>query len=254
MSSTTDILVAFELHAPEDIRRCLDNGVDARTDYEGRPLLNQLIEMYSRGPRFRTCMQVMAEYGAVVEDPALQAVLTDDGAALEPILKGAPEITARRYSLPCTFTPLHEVTLLHIAAEYGHRDCAGLLVQYGADVNASAGTDEHGFGGHTPVFHAVNQHQNFNLDILEFMLAQDVSLDLTVPGLIWGKGFEWETFVPSVNPISYAMMGLLRQFQRTENDVYEVVGRLMMARYGIAYRPVNLPNKYLDPGYLGIGS
>jgi hypothetical protein len=66
-----------------------------------------------------------------------------------------------------------------------------------------------------------------------------------VDGLIWGKGYEWETLIPAVNPISYAMMGLLRQFQRTEKDIYEVIQILMKAAYGIDYEPINIPNKYL---------
>lgn len=38
------------------------------------------------------------------------------------------------------------------------------------------------------------------------------------------------------------MMGLLRQFQRTEKDIYEVVEVLMKTAYGIEYEPVNIPN------------
>ena len=64
-------------------------------------------------------------------------------------------------------------------------------------------------------------------------------------GLIWGKGYEWETLIAAVNPISYAMMGLLRQFQRTEKDIYEVIQILMKAAFGIDYEPINIPNKYL---------
>ena len=41
------------------------------------------------------------------------------------------------------------------------------------------------------------------------------------------------------------MMGLLRQFQRTEKDIYEVIQILMKAAYGIDYEPMNIPNKYL---------
>jgi hypothetical protein len=64
--------------------------------------------------------------------------------------------------------------------------------------------------------------------------------------LIWGSGYAWETFIPSVNPISYAMMGLLRQFQRTEKHVFAVVEQLMQAAYAISYQPGNVPNKYLS--------
>lgn len=58
--------------------------------------------------------------------------------------------------------------------------------------------------------------------------------------------YEWETFIPSVNPISYAMMGLLPQFQRKEKHIYDVVAVLLKAAYGIDYQPSNVPNKYLN--------
>jgi hypothetical protein len=63
---------------------------------------------------------------------------------------------------------------------------------------------------------------------------------------VWGKSYEWETFIPAVNPISYAMMGLLRQFQRTEVEIYTIVSLLMKAAYNTGYYPPNVPNKYLN--------
>jgi hypothetical protein len=39
---------------------------------------------------------------------------------------------------------------------------------------------------------------------------------------------------------------LLRQFQRTEKDIYEVVSVLMKYQYGIEYSPANIPNRYLQ--------
>ncbi|MCH5688603.1 hypothetical protein LWM68_32735 [Niabella sp. W65] len=62
-------------------------------------------------------------------------------------------------------------------------------------------------------------------------------LSVTVKGLVWGKGYKWETFIPSVNPISYAMMGLLPQFQRTEVQIYETINILLKAHYDISYLP-----------------
>jgi ankyrin repeat protein len=147
--------------------------------------------------------------------------------------------------LDCTFTPLYEVSLLHICAEYNHLACAEILVKHGADINSRAGLDENGFGGHPPVFHTVNQDANKSMDVLLFLISQQADLTLTVKGLIWGKGYAWETFIPAVNPISYAMMGLLRQFQRTETQIYEIVSLLLKANYGIDYHPSNIPNKYL---------
>ena len=120
------------------------------------------------------------------------------------------------------------------------------MIKYGADINAKAGLDENGFGGQTPIFHTVNQDANKCLEMLKYIVSQNADLELTVKGLIWGKGYEWETFIPSVNPISYAMMGLLRQFQRTEPQIYEIVSMLQMAHYGIDYAPKNVPNRYLN--------
>ena len=81
--------------------------------------------------------------------------------------------------------------------------------------------------------------------MLEFLLSKSVDLQVMVKGLIWGKGYEWETFIPAVNPISYAMMGLLPQMHRKEVAISKTVSRLMKAAYGINYVPSNVPNKYL---------
>jgi len=121
-----------------------------------------------------------------------------------------------------------------------------MLVQHGADINAKAGMDSNGFGGQTPIFHSVNQHANNSIEVMKLLVTQNADLAITVKGLIWGKGYEWETFIPSVNPISYAMMGLLRQFQRTERQIYEVVSILLKTEYGIEFFPANVPNKYLS--------
>ncbi len=109
-----------------------------------------------------------------------------------------------------------------------------------------AGFDEHGFGGQKPIFHTVKQHANGCMDVMKYLLAQSANLALTVNGLIWGKGYPWETFVPAVNPVSYAMMGLLPQFQRTEKNIYEVVSLLLKAAYNTHYIPSNVPNRYLQ--------
>ncbi len=240
------IITAFELHAVEDIHDCFENGVDPNQVVNGKPLIYELINMYTRGPAFKSCIQAFVDHGLDFEDKVLLAVLADDAAKLDALLQANKDLLLRTYTLDCTFTPLYEASLLHVCAEYNHLSCAKVLVSHGADINAKAGLDENGFGGHTPVFHSVNQHANKSIDVLQYLLGLNADLTLTVKGLLWGEGYEWETFIPSVNPISYAMMGLLRQFQRTENDIYEVVSLLLKARYGTEYYPDNIPNKYLN--------
>ena len=239
------IITDFELHDVEGIKECFDNGVDPNVNIDGQPLVYRLINMYTRGPMFKSCMQAFVDHGLDFDDKILLSVLLDNAALLDKQLSDDKTIISKRYSLECTFTPLYEVTLLHICAEYNHVACAEVLVNHGADVDARAGIDGHGFGGHTPIFHTVNQDANKSKDMLRFLLSKKADLSLTVKGLIWGKGYDWETFIPSVNPISYAMMGLLRQFQRTEAQIYEIVSMLMKAQYDTEYFPPNIQNKYL---------
>jgi ankyrin repeat protein len=140
---------------------------------------------------------------------------------------------------------LHDASLLHICAEFNHLACAEVLVNHGADINAKAGLDENGFGGQTPVFHTVNQNCNNSSDMLHYLLSKSADLEITVKGLIWGKGYEWETLIPAVNPISYAMMGLLPQMHRNEMVISKIVTTLFKAAYGIDYSPENIPCAYL---------
>jgi Ankyrin repeat len=239
------IITDFELHSVEGIRECFEHGVDPNLIVHGKPLIYELINMYTRGPLFKSCIQAFIDRGVAFDDRALLAVLSDNAPLLEEQLALDKRLIHSRYSLDGTFTPLYEGTLLHICAEYNHLCCAEVLVAHGADVNAAAGIDDFGFGGHTPIFHTVNQHDNKGIDALKFLVSKQADLSWTVKGLVWGKGYEWETFIPSVNPVSYAMMGLLRQFQRTETQIYEIVSILMKAKYDIDYSPANLPNKYL---------
>ncbi len=240
------IIIDFELHSVEGMKECFENGVNPNDRVKGKPLVYELINMYTRGPKFKDCIKAFVDYGLEFEDRVLLAVLSNDPVTLDRLLKENPSAVENKYSLDCTFTPLYEASLLHICAEYNHLACAEILLNHGADINAKAGLDENGFGGQTPIFHAVNQDSNKSMDVLKFLLSKQADLTITVKGLIWGKGYEWETFIPSVNPVSYAMMGLLRQFQRTEKQIYEIVSILLKAKDGINYYPSNIPNKYLQ--------
>lgn len=240
------IIIDFELHSVEGIKDCFAKGVNPNEVVNGKPLIYELINMYTRGPLFKNCIQAFVDYGVNFEDRALLAVLSDNATLLDTQLATDKTAVTKKYTFDCTFTPLYKVSLLHICAEYNHLACAEVLLKHGANVNSTAGFDENGFGGQTPIFHTVNQHANKSVDIMKYLLSQHADLETTVKGLIWGKGYEWETFIPSVNPISYAMMGLLPQFQRTERDIYEVVSLLLKAGYNIDYVPPNIPNKYLS--------
>ncbi len=239
------IIGDFETHSTEGIRACFKNGVNPNQLHKGQPLIYELINMYLRSYRFKDCILAFVDFGLKFEDQALLAILLDDAAQLELLLTENKELLQKKYTLNCAFTPLHEASLLHICAEYNHVHCAAVLIKHGMEVDIKAGFDPNGFGGQTPVFHTVNQHANTCIEAMQFLVSAGADLSLTLTGLIWGKGYEWETFTPSVNPISYAMMGLLPQFQRKESQIYEIVTILQKARYGNNYVPANVPNRYL---------
>jgi hypothetical protein len=245
MDLLQQIVYEIELHSVEGIKQCFKRGLNPNELFKNEPLIYELTSEYTRSPKFKDCVKAFLDYGLKFDDTVLLAVLCNDATALESQVKLNPETVTRRYALRCAYTPLYKVTLLHICAEFNHRDCAEILVKYGADINAKAGIDEHGFGGQTPIFHTVNQNSNQSLDMLDFLISKSADFHHTVPGLIWGKGYEWETLIPAVNPISYAMMGLLPQMHRHEETISKIVSRLLKVAYGIEYTSPNIPNAYL---------
>ena len=239
------IIGEIELHSIEGIKECFEHGVSPNDLYRGEPLIYELVSEYTRTSRFHDCVQLFVDYGLDFEDKPLLSVLQNDAILLERLLAIQPEISSGMYTLRSAYTPLYQATLLHICAEFNHVASAEVLTRYGADVNAKAGIDENGFGGQTPIYHTVNQNSNNSIDMLNFLLAHSTDLEITVAGIIWGKGYEWETLIPAVNPISYAMMGLLPQMHRNEIIISNIVATLLKHSFRIDYTPKNVPNAYL---------
>ena len=240
------IIGDIECHDVEGIKQCFENGVNPNDLFRNEPLIYELTSEYGRGPRFKDCVRAFIDHGLQFEDKALLSVLADDASQLRRLIIDDKQLVTKKYTLRCAYTPLYQATLLHICAEFNHVACADVLFKHGADVNAAAGFDEFRFGGQTPIFHTVNQNSNASAEMMELLLEKNADLKITLPGLIWGKGYEWETLIPSVNPISYAMMGLLPQMHRKEKTISQTVSVLLKHAYGINYTPANVPNKYLN--------
>jgi hypothetical protein len=246
MDYLSELVNRIELHSVEGIKECFSNGISPNDLYKSEPLIYELTSEYTRTPRFKDCVKAFVEHGLVFDDKVLLSVLSDDAKMLEALVSENPEMIHKKYTLRCAYTPLYEASLLHICAEFNHVSCAEVLVKHGADINAKAGVDENGFGGQTPIFHTVNQNSNNSRDMLQYLLSNGADLATTVPGIIWGKSYDWETLIPAVNPVSYAMMGLLPQMHRKEQTISKVVTTLLEAAYGIKYNPQNVPCKYLQ--------
>jgi len=246
MNRLQNLVTQIELHNVAGIKDCFENGVNPNDVYNNEPLLYELTSEYSRSPAFKDCVKTFVDYGLEFSDKSLLAVLLNDAEMLEKQIINDPAVVSRKISLRCAYTALQNVTLLHVCAEFNHVSCAEVLVKHGADVNAAAGTDEFGFGAQTPIFHTVNQNNHQSAGMMQFLLQHGAQLDYTVKGIIWGKGYQWETFIPAVNPLSYAMMGLLPQMHRDERTINEVVSTLLKHAYNVSYTASNIPNKYLN--------
>lgn len=241
-----ELLVALELHAVDRLRAVLDAGFDSRTPIRGKTPVTWLTEMYARSDGFAACVRLLLERGAVLDDPALAPVLLNDAAALQAALVATPSLLTHRTTMVSAFTPLAGASLLHVAAEYGHAEAAMVLIDMGADVNARADVDAHGFNGHTPIFHTVNSNDNRAAPIMRMLLAAGGKADVRLSGITWGRGFEWETTLFDVTPVSYAQFGLLQQVHREEPAIYDNI-RLLLEASGRVVPPLaNVPNRYLE--------
>ena len=241
-----NLLGAIEVHSVDDIRTILDDGCDVRTLIKGKSVVAHLTEMYTRSDSFPDCLRLLLERGGQLDDPRIGPVLLNDADGLSAALRDDPSLIGHRTSMVSAFTPLIDASLLHVAAEFGNLQAARVLLEMGADVNATAGVDEHGLNGHTPLFHTVNSNANRSAPLMRLLLDAGTRVDVRLPGIVWGKDMEWETTVFDVTPISYAQFGLLPQVHRRERDIYENI-RVLLDAAGRNAPPLgNVPNRYLS--------
>ena len=81
--------------------------------------------------------------------------------------------------------------------------------------------------------------------LMRLLLDAGARTDILLPGITWGKGFEWETSCFDVTPVSYAQLGLLPQMHRSSRDIYANI-RTMLEAAGRRVPPLeNVPNAYL---------
>ncbi|MCY3556433.1 MAG: ankyrin repeat domain-containing protein [Gemmatimonadetes bacterium] len=117
------------------------------------------------------CLCVLQQAGVSLPDTPPMALHLRDGNRLTRHVSGDPHMLDRLFSAEEIFPPDYGikhpspyacatplaggVTLLHMAVEFCDVEMAVWLLERGADVNAPAGTDHEGYGGWTPLFHAM---------------------------------------------------------------------------------------------------
>ena len=237
--------VACELHSLDRLHAALAAGLDPRAPIDGKGAVAWLTEMYTRSDRLPACLRLLLDHGAVPDDPLVVPVLLNDPDAITALAQQMPAYLRHRVTMASSFTPLEGVSLLHVAAEFGHAEAARALLALGADVNDRAAVDAGGMGGHTPLFHAVNAHADRSLPVTRLLLEAGANVDARVAGLVWGRGFEWETALFGLTPLSYAQLGGLPQMHRDEQQIADTV-RLLLSAAGRPVPPLaNVPNRYL---------
>jgi ankyrin repeat protein len=239
------LLSAFDGHDVDGIRAALDAGADACSPVRGKLPVYWLLEEYTRSDRLPLCLRMLLDRGAVLDDPLLAPVLLDDADEIKAAFTKNPELLNHRTTLRSAFTSLVDVSLLHVAAEYGNQNAARALIELGADVNAAAGTDEYGLNGHTPLFHTVNSNGNRSAPIMQMLVEAGGDCNVRLEGVYWGKGYPWETIFFDVTPISYAQIGLMPQVHRREIDIYANIENMIKASNRKMPPLENVPNRYL---------
>ena len=181
---------------PEPLKWLLDHGADPN---RGNPraaatALDYVIDTYPRdAKRLSACIEILLAAGGRTryDVPGVLPLLRGRNDELAALLDREPSLIHRRYpeldrcgNSGGRLLTLRGATLLHVAAEYGFLDAAGLLLDRGADVNARAEVDPNGVGGQTPIFHALTNHNARRSKVGPFLIARgaDVTVRARVPG------------------------------------------------------------------------
>lgn len=148
-------------------------------DKNGKRLapVDVVLETDSRIPAAKhRILELYVEHGLQLPDTPLMALHRGRIDLLEEHLRRDPKLLSRTFTheeiyppemgchdevLATQGSPLAGTTLLHMCVDYDEMAIAEWLLENGADVNARAGVDDDGFGGHTALFNAVLSQPNF---------------------------------------------------------------------------------------------
>jgi len=174
------IFAPCECVNPPSLEWLLNHGADPNPSVGHA--LDYLIGTYPRSPaRLKACIDLLLQHGARTryDVPGVFPILRGRLDRLAALLDADPQLVHRRFpgldfgSTGSRRLLLTGATLLHVAAEFGEADVARLLLDRGADVNASAEP-----GGQTPIFHAVSQFDDFGLPLARLLIERGAGLSL----------------------------------------------------------------------------
>ncbi len=114
-------LDAVELHSADQLRSCLDAGLDLHMPIRGRLPIQWMTAMYTRSDELANCLKLLLDGGGQLDDPAIEPVLLDDAPSLREAIRSGRLSIDHHTTLESAFTPLEGASLLHVAAEFGNQ-------------------------------------------------------------------------------------------------------------------------------------
>ena len=165
------------------------------TDRRGGRLapLALVLATYGRNPDGKhAILDSLARHGYDLPDTPIMAFHRGSVADLEAHLRRDPTLLARRFTLREIYPPelgcgddggmhwtqIAGTTLLHLAIDFREREIFDWVLARGAEVDARATVDAHGFGGHTPLFNTVVWGPSDDATFAEALLARGASADV----------------------------------------------------------------------------
>lgn len=210
------IFAPCEALQPAILQWLLDRGANpncaapSRAKYPGSAL-DFVIATYARSTNLARCIDILLNAGATTKYniPALLAIVRSRHDLLAEALDQNPSVLHQRFpelafgSTAYRSLTLRGATLLHVAANYGNVEAAGLLLDRGADVNARASLDDSGLGGQTPIFHAVTQFDDWSYAVAQLLVERgaDLALRAKIPG-----HYEHPGEIVDCTPLGYALL------------------------------------------------
>jgi hypothetical protein len=200
---------------PASIQWLLEHGANPNCakphrKYPGTAL-DYVIGTYGRSRQLAACIDILLAAGGETrhDAPPVLDLLRNRLERLGEQLDADPGLVHQRFpeldfgATGARRLKLQGATLLHVAAEYGNVEAATLLLDRGADVNATAAVDAEGVGGQTPIFHAVTQFGDWGLPVARLLVERgaDLSLRVKLPG-----HYERPDEIVECTPLGYALL------------------------------------------------